>query len=196
MKKAPCVLSVAEHAGWAHVVCVAAAGKVPAVVERRRVTLIDPGLPAMPYEHDTAAMPEDEANELIARVRKSINARALLAMQRLATELAPAHAIVALAIREPQFAELPKSVAAVRASYRLQCAADGMMYQMALCGAARKLDLDVYLYRRGEESSRAAKPLAVDTSPDRRVRHTGRTAVWSAMDARAPPRVRGGASRP
>jgi hypothetical protein len=48
MSGAPCVVSVAEHAGWAHVICVAAPGLVPVVVARRRVTLIDPGLPTMP----------------------------------------------------------------------------------------------------------------------------------------------------
>ena len=41
MRRAPCVVSVAEHTGWAHLVCVAAPGLVPAVIERRRVTLID-----------------------------------------------------------------------------------------------------------------------------------------------------------
>ena len=46
MKGAPCVVSVAEHAGWAHVICVAASGLVPVVIARRRVTLIDPGLMA------------------------------------------------------------------------------------------------------------------------------------------------------
>ena len=40
MKGVPCAVSVAEHAGWAYVVCVAASGAaVPAVIARRRVTL-------------------------------------------------------------------------------------------------------------------------------------------------------------
>ena len=56
MKGAPCVVSVAEHTGWAHLVCVAAPGQVPAVIERRRVTLIDSGLPTQPYEHESTAM--------------------------------------------------------------------------------------------------------------------------------------------
>src|SRR3954470_12516710 len=126
MKKPPCVLSVAEHAGWAHVVCVAAAAGLPAVIARRRITLIDPGLPTMPYEHESAGMAEAEADALIARVRRSVTARATLALERLVTELAPTHAVCALAIRETPFAKLPKSITAVRASYRLQCAADGM----------------------------------------------------------------------
>ena len=73
------------------------------------------------------------------------------------TELAPAYAVVALAIREPPFAELPGTVRAVRKSYRLQCAADGMLYQLAICRAARQLGLDVQLCRRGEETAWAAE---------------------------------------
>ena len=89
MKRAPCVVSVAEHTGWAHLVCVSLRDHVPAVIERRRVTIIDPGLPTLPYEHDSRAMREDEANALIARVRRSIAARTSLALQRVVTELAP-----------------------------------------------------------------------------------------------------------
>ena len=68
MKRSPCVLSVAEHTGWAYVVCVAAEGHAPAVVDRKRVTLIEPGLPTQPYEHDTRALTEDDANAMIVRV--------------------------------------------------------------------------------------------------------------------------------
>jgi len=159
MTGAPCVVSVAEHTGWAHLVCVAAHGLVPAVVARRRVTLIDSGLPRQPYEHDSTAMREDEANALIARVRRSIAARASDALTRVATELARSYAVVALAIRQPPFDDLPETVTAVRKSYRLQCAADGMLYQLAICRAARQLRLDVQLCRRGEEMSWAAKQL-------------------------------------
>ena len=161
MKGAPCVVSVAEHTGWAHLVCVAAPGQVPAVIERRRVALIDRGLPTLPYEHESTAMREDEANALIARVRRSIAARTSDALTRVVTELAPAYAVVALAIRKPPFADLPETVAAVRKSYRLQCAADGMLYQLAICRAARQLGLDVHMCRRGEETARAAEQLGV-----------------------------------
>jgi hypothetical protein len=160
----PCVVSVAEHAGWAHLVSVSMVGRVPAVVDRRRVALIDPGLPALPYHHDTIGMREDEANALIARVRRSIGSRTSLALQQVMTDLAPAYLIVALAIRKPPFAELPRTVAAVWKSYRLQCAADGMMYQLAMCRAASDLGLEVHLCRRGEEAARAAEKLG--TSPD------------------------------
>jgi hypothetical protein len=161
MTSAPCVVSVAEHNGWAHLVCVAANGNVPAVIARRRVTLIDRELPTMPYEHGTAAMREDEADAVISRVRRSIAARTSDALRRVVTEMAPAHTVVALAIRKPPFDALPATVAAVRASHRLLCAADGMLYQLAICRAARQLELEVHLCRRGEEAARAAQQLGV-----------------------------------
>jgi hypothetical protein len=82
-------------------------------------------------------------------------------LTRVVTELAPSYAIVALAIRKPPFADLPETVAAVRKSYRLQCAADGMLYHLAICRAARQLGLDVHMCRRGEETSLAAEQLGV-----------------------------------
>jgi hypothetical protein len=164
MRGAPCVVSVAEHAGWAHLICVAASDLVPVVIERRRVTLIDPGLPKMPYEHESVGMKEAEANALIARVRRSIAARTTLAFERLVTELSPTHAAVALAIRKPPFPELPGTVRAVRKSYSVQCAADGMLYQLAICHAARQLGLEVRLCRRGDEATWAAQSLSVTPS--------------------------------
>ena len=161
MRRAPCVVSVAEHTGWAHLVCVAALGLAPAVIERRRVTLIDSGVPRQPYEHDSTTLTEDEANALIAKVRRSVAARASDALTRVVTELARKYTVIALAIRKPPFAGLPDTVAAVRKSYQLQCAADGMLYQLALCRAARQLGLDVDMYRRGEENSWAAEQLGV-----------------------------------
>jgi hypothetical protein len=161
MKGAPCVVSVAEHTGWAHLVCVAAPGLVPAVIARRRVTLIDSGLPRQPYEHESKAMRADDADALIAQVRRSIAARTAETLTRVVTELPRAYAVVALAIRKPPFAELPETVAGVWESYRLQCAADGMLYQLAICRAARQLGLDVHMCRRGEETSRAAEQLGV-----------------------------------
>jgi hypothetical protein len=160
MKDAPCVVSVAEHTGWAHLVCVVARGRALAVIERRRVTLIDSGLPRQPYEHESVGMKEDRGNALIAQVRRSIAVRTSDALTRVVTELARSYTVVALAIRTPPFDDLPETVAAVWKSYRLQCAADGMLYQLAICRAARQLRLDVHMCGRGEETSLAAEQLA------------------------------------
>jgi hypothetical protein len=179
---------VAEHTGWAHLVCVVARGNVPAVIARRRVTLIEKGLPTMPYEHDTTAMSEREADAVIARVRQSIAACTSEALRRVVIELAPAHAAVALAIREAPFDDLPATVAAVRTSYRLLCAADGMLYQLAICHAARQLELDVQVCRRGTETARAAQQLGVTPAAiEQFVSRTGRPAgpPWTQEHRRA-----------
>ena len=186
--KPACVVSAAEHAGWAHFVCVAAPDDVPAVIERRRVTTIDAGLPTMPYHHDSIGMREDEANALIARVRRSITACSTRALRGLVTDLAPEYNVVAFTIRESPFAELPETVAAVWQSYPLQCAADGMLYQSALCRAARDLGLKVQLCGRGEETALAAARLGV--RPDALesfVSHTGRPSgpPWTQEHRRA-----------
>jgi hypothetical protein len=188
MRPAPCVVSVAEHTGWAHLICVAAYCNVPAVVARRRVVLIDKGLPTMPYEHDTTAMREEEANAVIAKVRRSIAARSLDALQRAVTELSPAHTVVALAIRKPPFDDLPKTVADVRTSHRLLCAADGMLYQLAICRAARQLELDVHMCRRRKETALAAQQLgATPGEMEEFVSRTGRPAgpPWTQEHRRA-----------
>ena len=162
MKPPPGVISVADHTGWAHLICVTARGGRPVVVERRRVTLIEPGLPTQPYEHDTRAMREDDAQALIARVRRSIAACTTLALERVVSELAPACGAVALAIRKPPFPRIPSSVRAVHDSYPLLCSADGMLYQDALCRAAKRHGLEVRLFQRGEEVELAAKSIGVE----------------------------------
>jgi hypothetical protein len=158
----PCVVSAADHAGWAYFVCVAVQRGVPAVIERRRVTTIDAGLPAMPYHHESLGMPLAAADALICRVRRSVAERTLRALRDVVTDLSPSYRIVALAIREPPFPDLPDTVATVRQSYQLQCAADGMMYQIALCAAAAELGLEVHQCARGKENALAAERLDVD----------------------------------
>jgi len=198
MTGGPCVVSVAEHAGWAHLVCVAAPDGEPIVIDRRRVTLIEPGLPTMPYHHESIGMGESEANALIARVRTSIAAHASRALQRVIADLAPAHSVVALAIREPTFPELPTSVAAVWKSYRLQCAADGMMYQLEICRAARELHLPVHSYRRGEEAveiASARRPLGPPWTQDHRRAYAGGIAALAATRGGIAPARRGGRQR-
>jgi len=188
MKRVPYVISVAEHTGWAHVLCVAAQHGVPDVITRRRVTLIDEGLPTQPYEHDSAAIRDDEAQALVERVRRSITNCTTLALDRLVSELSATHAPVALAIRKPPFPRIPAHVAAVRASYRLLCAADGMLYQLAICRAARRLGLEVEVFRRGDETAWAARLLGVTPAEvDAFVTHTGRPAgpPWTQEHRRA-----------
>ena len=161
MSQVPSVLAVADHTGWAYVVCVSARDRRPFVVTRRRVALIDPGLPTMPYEHETLAMRPDEAQALVARVRKSIEANTDRALQRLVDELSGEHPVKALTIRKPPAPKLPATVAEVHGSTRLRYSADGMLYDLAICAAAKRAGLDVQLYGRGEEAALASTALGV-----------------------------------
>lgn len=45
MALAPVVVGVADHNGWAALVCVSVKDGSPEVIDRRRVELIEPGLP-------------------------------------------------------------------------------------------------------------------------------------------------------
>jgi hypothetical protein len=185
MRPALCVVSVAEHIGWAHLICVAARRNVPAVIARRRVALIDRGLPTMPYEHDTTALREDEANGVIARVRRSIAARTSDALRRVVSELAPAHTAVALAIREPPFDDLPATVAAVGRPIVCSAPRTDALSATSPCGC--QLELDVHMCRRGRNGT-AAQPRG-DTGCNQFVsRAAGRPA---RRDAGAPPGAAG-----
>jgi hypothetical protein len=109
-------------------------------------------------------------------------------LREVVTDLSPSCRIVALAIREPPFPELPDTVATVRQSYQLQCAADGMIYQIALCAAARDLGLEVHLCGRGEENARVAARLHVNANDvESFVRVTGRPSgpPWTEEHRRA-----------
>jgi hypothetical protein len=157
----PSILAVADHTGWAHVVCVSAHERRPFVVTRRRIALIDRGLPTQPYEHDTLAMRPDEAQALVASVRTSIAANTDLALRRLVEELSGEHPVITLTIRKPPAEKLPASIAAVHASHRLRYSADGVLYNLAICAAAKRLGLVVQWYRRADEMDLAAAALGV-----------------------------------
>jgi hypothetical protein len=155
------ILAISEHTGWAYVVCVSARDRRPFVVTRRRIALIEPGLPTQPYEHDTRAMRPDAAEALIAKVRNSVARTTDLALGRLADELSREHTVTTLTIRKPPFDTLPASVATVHASYPLLCAADGMLYNFAIRDSAKRLGLEIRLCTRGDEMDLAATALGV-----------------------------------
>jgi hypothetical protein len=119
------------------------------------------GLPTMPYHHESLELSVDAANALIGRVRRSVAECTSLALRKAVADLVPTYRVIALAVREPKFPELPDTVAFVRQSYQLQCAADGMIYQRALCEAASELGIEVHQCRRGKEIARAAECLRV-----------------------------------
>lgn len=160
MAIAPVVVGVADHNGWAALVCVSVKDGSPKVVDRRRVELIEPGLPKQPYEHETVGMNAVEAERLVQEVRDSALHCAERALSRLRSGLGITGEIVSIALRTAPLPRLPGRVAEVHASWHVTVRADAMLYHDALCTSARSLGINVDTFARGEERPRAAEATA------------------------------------
>ena len=68
----PVVVGVADHNGWAVLVSAAALNGAPTVVDRRRVSLIEKGIPNQPYHHETLVLSDANAEQLLRKVKRSI----------------------------------------------------------------------------------------------------------------------------
>jgi len=154
---------VADHSGWAILVTVAIDGDDPILLDVRRAELGEPGLPTMPYEHETRGMAADAADRLIAQVRAAAYANAHAALSRLREDLMPGHRLTAIAIRTPVLPYLPDSVADVHASWHTSCRADGVLYHNAITGAASALNLATVTMDRGSEEGAAAAAVGLES---------------------------------
>jgi hypothetical protein len=157
------VVGVADHNGWAVLVSAAIANGAPAVVDRRRVSLIEEGVPSQPYHHETLALGDAESEQLLHRVRRSIAACTDQALRHLAADLSPRYRVAAVTIRQPPLAALPPKVGEVHRSYHATCRADGMLYHSAICEAVRQRGWELVLHRRGDEMAMAAAALQAST---------------------------------
>jgi hypothetical protein len=125
-------VGVSDHGGWAILVTVSPTG---AFVDRRRVTLVDPALPALPHHVDGQLVPLDEAVALVHRVRTSAELHARDALASLAREVGP---LSTIALRT--CATLPPTIEERLTNVRARNNADWVMYRVALAGAATALD--------------------------------------------------------
>lgn len=133
------VIGVADHCGWAVLITAKGDGTL---LDRRRVELVDEGLPSLPHHHDAQGLPLAEALDLIERVRASADRLAKVALDAVASAV-PAR-IVGIALRECP--SLPPTVAERLADYRAQNVADTVMYRQALAGAAEARGWSVHGY--------------------------------------------------
>jgi hypothetical protein len=159
------VVGVADHAGWAVLVTVGEGGRL---VDRRRVELIDDGLPKLPHHHEAQGLPVREAVELIERVRASAQRRAVECLDALASEIA----VVGIALRTCP--TLPPTVAERIENYRAQNVADSVMYREALADAAKARDWTVHWYVEKTVFGEAAEALGID-SVDAMLHEVGRS---------------------
>lgn len=160
-------LGIAHHLGWAVAVTASADHRV---VDRRRIDLIEPGLPVAPVEHDARPLDDAAAAALVARVRASAVRATSVALDRLVA--ASSSRLVSMSLRSwpPDF---PDDIAVQRrAPYDSQ--ADSVMYRQVLAELADARGWAVHLYDARDVESQAIRVLGARAGD---VLHGPRTAL-------------------
>ena len=155
---ADAVIGAVDHYARAELVTLALRDAAPVLLDRRRVVLIDEGLPSAPYHHEALELDLGAAADLVDRVRRSV---ARCARAALSTMLATCDARVLILPASP-YDGLPDALEEVLRSRSLTVAADGMLYRESLAAAAAELGMDVRRYpRRTDPTLLAAAALGV-----------------------------------
>lgn len=152
-------VGVADHAGWAVLMTTDADGRV---LDRRRVELIDGGLPKLPHHHEAQHLPVEAAIKLIETVRRSAETRAAACLDALTADLA--ESITAISLR--RCPPLPDTIAERISDYRAQCVSDTVMYRQALADAATTRGWRVACYDAKTVFASAAEALGRPTIDD------------------------------
>jgi hypothetical protein len=167
MAKTTANVGVWDHWGWAVLVTV---GRDGMVVDRRRVTLIDEGLPPFPHHQEGQALSREAGVALVKRVRTTVQRCARAVLDTLAGEVS--NPIRGIAIRECP--ELPPTIAERIADYRARNVADSVMYRQALADGAEARGWSVSWYDTKRVFDEAAGALGKDSIGDL-LRDTGRS---------------------
>jgi hypothetical protein len=146
-------LGIAHHLGWAVAVTASADHQV---VDRRRIDLIEPGMPTAPIHHEGKPLDDAATAALVERVRASA-ARATSASLDELVDAVP-DPIVSMALRAwpPDF---PVDIATQR-RVPYEARADSVMYRQVLAELARARGWDVLFYDAKTVETQAADLLA------------------------------------
>jgi hypothetical protein len=143
---------IAHHLGWAVAVTASDGHRV---ADRRRIRLIEPGLPAAPVEHEVKSLDDAAARSLLERVRASAMRAAAASLDDLAAALAEPVVAVSLRSWPPDF---PGDLAALRrAPYDAR--ADSVMYCQVLAECAQARGWAVHLFSARDVEAQAARLL-------------------------------------
>jgi hypothetical protein len=154
-------LGVAHHLGWAVAVTASADHKV---VDRRRIELIEPGVPTAPIHHQggphilhqpAEPLDDDALAALVAGVRASVVRATAAALDELATALP--EPIDSMSLRAWP-ADFPGDVA-VQRRVPYESRADSVMYCQVLAELARDRGWVVHLYNSRDVEDEAVRIL-------------------------------------
>jgi len=126
-------IGIAHHFGWAVVVT---ASPDHAVVDRRRIELVEPGVPVAPIHTDGKDLDDAEVEALVARVRASAERAAADALDTLAAEVGATadEPIVSMSLRAWDD-DFPTDLPTLRRVPH-EARADSVMYRQVLAAAA------------------------------------------------------------
>jgi len=128
------------------------------LLDRRRVQLVDEGVPVMPYHHDALQLPVEQGVALVERVRVSAERNAARVLDEVAKAVREVRGIALRACPE-----LPPTIAERLKDYRAQNVADWVMYRKALAGAAEARSWRVHWYDTRKVLGAASEALGVES---------------------------------
>ena len=132
-------LGIADHFGWAIAVTASADHEV---VDRRRIDLIEPGLPAAPIHYEGKRLDVAAAAALVAKVRASVLRATSAALDEIAAAVPEPLVSISLRAWPPDF---PDDIAVqLRPPYEARV--DAIMYRQVLSELADARGWDVHLY--------------------------------------------------
>jgi len=154
-------LGIAHHFGWAVAVTATAEH---AVVDRRRIELIEPGLPAAPIHHEggphllhrrAEPLDDDALAALVADVRASVVRATSASLDELAAALP--EPIISMSLRAWP-ADFPEDIA-VQRQVPYESRADSVMYLQVLAQAAHDRGWKVNLFNAKDVEADASRIL-------------------------------------
>ena len=145
-------VGIAHHFGWAVAVT---ASSDHAVVDRRRIDLIEPGVAAAPIHHEGKSLDDDAAAALVRDVRASATRATSAALDELAS--AVGEPIVSMSLRAWP-TDFPEDIATQR-RVPYEARADSVMYRQVLAEQARARGWDVHFFEAKDVEAKAERIL-------------------------------------
>jgi hypothetical protein len=145
-------VGIAHHFGWAVAVTASADHEV---VDRRRIELVEPGMPTAPIHIEGKPLDDAAAAELVAKVRESAARATSAALDEIAA--AVSEPVVSMSLRAWPL-DFPDDIA-VQRRVPHEARADSVMYRQVLAECARARGWDVHLYDAKDVESQAAAML-------------------------------------
>jgi hypothetical protein len=145
-------VGIAHHFGWAVAVT---ASTDHEVVDRRRIQLIEPGMPTAPIHHEGKPLDDAATAALVVKVRASAMRATSASLGELAA--AVSEPVVSMSLRAWPL-DFPDDIAVQRRSPH-ESRADSIMYRQVLAECARARGWDVHFYDAKDVESQAASIL-------------------------------------